>query len=332
MLTPNPEGDFLVNPYPQGMIIHLPTRLTVLEAVSFKHTFHNILQSNSLIKEIILDWEETRFIDSSGIGSLISNLKLANKHEVKLILRHVNPQVMSVLSMTGLSKILIIESEKSSNSLSNDHTKKQDLPNTHPSVRSWIKRLIDIIGAGVGLIITATLFIPIAIAIKIESPGPVLFSQMRCGWLGKRFRLWKFRSMCINAEVMKANIINQVQGPLFKNDNDPRITKVGKFLRRTSLDELPQFWNVLIGEMSLVGTRPPTEDEVELYEVPEWQRLDVKPGITGEWQVYGRSKIRNFEDVIRLDLRYQQNWSLFYDLKLISKTIIVLFSKNSGAV
>ena len=332
MLNPIPKVDFLVDPYTQGMIIHLPTRLTVREAVSFKQTFHKILQSNLLMKEIVLDWQETQFIDSSGIGALISNLKLANTHGVKLILRHVNPPVMSVLLMTGLNKILDIESEDSSDSISNDHTEKHHLPHTHPSVKSRLKRLIDIIGALVGLIITAILFVPIAIAIKIESPGPVLFSQIRCGWLGKKFRLWKFRSMCVNAEVMKATIINQVQGPLFKNDNDPRITKVGKFLRRTSLDELPQFWNVLLGEMSLVGTRPPTEDEVERYEVPEWQRLDVKPGITGEWQIYGRSKIRNFEDVIRLDLRYQHNWSLFYDLKLISKTIIVLFSKNSGAV
>lgn len=102
-------------------------------------------------------------------------------------------------------------------------------------------------------------------------------------------------------------------------------------MRRTSLDELPQFWNVLRGEMSLVGTRPPTPDEVERYEVPEWQRLDVKPGMTGEWQVNGRSRISNFEEVIKLDLRYQQNWSLQYDLQLILKTLLILFRKNSGA-
>ncbi len=123
-----------------------------------------------------------------------------------------------------------------------------------------------------------------------------------------------------------------MQGAFFKNENDPRIIKVGRFLRRTSLDELPQFWNVLKGEMSLVGTRPPTPDEVERYEVPEWQRLDVKPGMTGEWQVNGRSTVRSFEDVIRLDLQYQKNWSLVYDLKLIFKTITILFNRNSGAV
>jgi lipopolysaccharide/colanic/teichoic acid biosynthesis glycosyltransferase len=195
-----------------------------------------------------------------------------------------------------------------------------------------VKRLIDIVGAIVGLGITAVALGPIAIAIKLDSSGPIFFSQTRCGWLGKHFRVWKFRSMCTNAEELKAKIENQAQGAFFKNEKDPRVTKVGRFLRRTSLDELPQFWNVLKGDMSLVGTRPPTPDEVERYEVPEWQRLDVKPGMTGEWQVNGRSQVLNFEDVIRLDLRYQKNWSLLYDIKLIVKTILILFNKNSGAV
>jgi lipopolysaccharide/colanic/teichoic acid biosynthesis glycosyltransferase len=203
---------------------------------------------------------------------------------------------------------------------------------THPSVQSWVKRLIDIVGAIVGLMITGILLVPIAAAITINDPGPIFFAQTRCGWMGRKFRIWKFRSMCTNAEAMKAQIKNQASGAFFKNDNDPRITKVGRILRKTSLDELPQFWNVLKGEMSLVGTRPPTPDEVERYEVPQWQRLDVKPGMTGEWQVNGRSQVRDFEDVIRLDLTYQQNWSLMYDLKLIVKTITVLFNKNSGAV
>jgi len=203
---------------------------------------------------------------------------------------------------------------------------------THPSVQSWVKRLIDIVGAIVGLMITGILLVPIAAAITINDPGPIFFGQTRCGWMGRQFRIWKFRSMCTNAEAMKAQIKNQASGAFFKNDNDPRITKVGRILRKTSLDELPQFWNVLKGDMSLVGTRPPTPDEVERYEVPQWQRLDVKPGMTGEWQVNGRSQVRDFEDVIRLDLKYQQNWSLMYDLKLIVKTVTVLFNKNSGAV
>jgi lipopolysaccharide/colanic/teichoic acid biosynthesis glycosyltransferase len=183
----------------------------------------------------------------------------------------------------------------------------------------------------VGLLITGVIFVPIAIAIKLDSPGPIFFSQTRCGWLGKEFKILKFRSMCVDAEALKDKIPNQAEGAFFKNKNDPRITRVGKFLRRTSLDELPQFWNVITGEMSLVGTRPPTPDEVERYDVPQWQRLDVKPGMTGEWQVNGRSRVSNFEEVIQLDLRYQENWSLGYDLQLIFKTILILFQKNSGA-
>ena len=131
-------------------------------------------------------------------------------------------------------------------------------------------------------------------------------------------------------EELKA--LNEADGPAFKIKKDPRIIPyVGTFLRKTSLDELPQFINVLKGDMSLVGTRPPTPDEIEQYEVGAWQRLNVKPGMTGEWQVNGRSSITEFEDVIKLDLRYQENWSFFYDIKLIIKTVLVIFSKDSGA-
>ena len=306
-------------------VIELPERLTVLEAVAFKQTCSQLLaEADSLPQQIILDFSQTKFIDSSGIGALVSNLKTAEAKNTKLVLEQVQPPVMAVLSMTGLLDVLQI---KSSAEWSDSHQ-----PETHPSVRSWVKRLIDIVGALVGLLITSIIFIPLVIAIKINSRGPIFFHQTRCGWLGKRFEIWKFRSMCQDAEALKSKIKNQASGAFFKNDNDPRITKVGRFLRRTSLDELPQFWNVLKGDMSLVGTRPPTPDEVAKYQVPQWQRLNVKPGMTGEWQVNGRSTVRDFEDVIKLDLRYQQNWSLMYDLKLIFKTIILVFNKNSGAM
>jgi lipopolysaccharide/colanic/teichoic acid biosynthesis glycosyltransferase len=137
--------------------------------------------------------------------------------------------------------------------------------------------------------------------------------------------------MVSNAEQLKHQVKNEIEGAFFKNKNDPRITRVGAFLRRSSLDEFPQFWNVLKGEMSLVGTRPPTVDEVEQYQVDHWRRLDVKPGITGEWQVNGRSEILDFEDVVRLDLRYQEKWSIWHDFKLILQTVGRVLSKNSGA-
>ncbi len=200
----------------------------------------------------------------------------------------------------------------------------------HPSVYSPVKRLIDIIGALVGLSLTICLIIPIAIAMLWDDPGPLFYSQIRCGLKGKSFRLWKFRSMIIQAEQQKHLVKNEVKGQFFKNTNDPRITCLGKFLRSTSLDEFPQFLNVLMGDMSLVGTRPPTPDEVTLYEPHHYQRLKVKPGITGEWQVRGRSKIKDFEEVIQLDLGYQQKWSIWYDLKLMITTIIIVFNRRGA--
>ncbi len=200
----------------------------------------------------------------------------------------------------------------------------------HPSVTSVLKRGIDILGSLVGLTMTATMSVPIAIAMRISDRGPLLYSQTRCGLNGKKFTIWKFRSMMVNADQMKHLVKNEADGLIFKNENDPRITAIGKFLRRTSLDEFPQFWNVLKGEMSLVGTRPPTEDEVVQYQPHHWQRLNVKPGITGEWQVNGRSSIKDFEAIVELDLNYQRKWSVFYDLKLILQTIQAVVAKKDA--
>lgn len=191
----------------------------------------------------------------------------------------------------------------------------------HPSVYSRSKRFLDILGALVGLGITALLVLPIAIAMQLDSPGPIFYCQVRCGLRGKPFRMWKFRSMINHAEEQKHLITNEAKGQFFKNENDPRVTRLGKFLRRSSLDEFPQFWNVLTGEMSLVGTRPPTPDEVQHYEPHHHLRLCVRPGITGEWQVRGRSNVKDFEDVVKLDLNYQHKWSIFYDIQLIIATL-----------
>jgi len=136
--------------------------------------------------------------------------------------------------------------------------------------------------------------------------------------------------MITDAENLKHLVKNEATGNIFKSENDPRITRVGKFLRRTSLDELPQFWNVLRGEMSLVGTRPPTMDEVQSYEAHHWNRLNVKPGITGEWQANGRSTVKDFEDIVVMDLDYQRKWSVMYDLKLICKTIAAVLKKQGA--
>ena len=201
----------------------------------------------------------------------------------------------------------------------------------HPSVYSKTKRLIDIIGALVGLAITALIFPAIALLIYVDDPGSIFFRQIRCGVNGKTFRMWKFRSMVMDAEKIKHLVENKAHGHIFKNDQDPRITSVGKFLRRTSLDEFPQFWNVLKGEMSLVGTRPPTLDEVAKYESHHYQRLRVKPGITGEWQANGRSDVEDFEEMVSMDIAYQRKWNRFYDLRLIGKTVWVVLRQRGAS-
>ncbi len=195
-----------------------------------------------------------------------------------------------------------------------------------------LKRMIDIVGGLVGCIVTILLMAFIAPAILIESPGPVFFSQTRIGKNGRRFKIYKFRSMYSDAEKRKQELMNQneMNGFMFKIKDDPRVTKVGNFLRKTSLDEFPQFFNVLKGDMSLVGTRPPTEAEFIQYESRHKRRLALKAGITGLWQVSGRSDITDFEDVVRLDLDYIDHWSFLMDIKILLKTIgVVLFRRGS---
>ena len=194
----------------------------------------------------------------------------------------------------------------------------------------FVKRLMDIIGALVGLAITAVVTVFLAPPLLIESPGPLFFSQKRVGKNGRFFKIYKFRSMYRDAEARKKELEdqNEMKGLMFKMKDDPRITKVGKFIRKTSIDELPQFFNVLKGDMSLVGTRPPTVDEFRQYEAHQKRRLSAKPGITGLWQVSGRNNIRDFEDVVRLDVQYIDNWSIGLDIKIICKTIRVVFEKG----
>ena len=190
-----------------------------------------------------------------------------------------------------------------------------------------VKRLIDIIGSLVGIAITLIVSIFVAPAILIESRGPLIFKQRRVGKNGRFFYVYKFRSMYKDAEERKKALMekNEMKGLMFKMTDDPRITKVGKFIRKTSIEELPQFFNVLKGDMSLVGTRPPTVDEFSQYEGYHKRRLSMKPGMTGMWQVSGRSDIEDFEEVVKLDLEYIDNWSIGLDFKILFKTIAVVF-------
>lgn len=196
-----------------------------------------------------------------------------------------------------------------------------------------IKRLMDIIGGMVGILLFSPVMLVTAVAIKLDSPGSVIFKQTRVGQNGRNFKIYKFRSMYIDAEERKKELMAQNEiagGVMFKMKDDPRITKVGRVIRKFSIDELPQFFNVVGGSMSLVGTRPPTLDEVEKYERKQWRRISIKPGITGMWQVNGRSKIDNFDDIVEMDVEYIDNWSLMSDIKIILKTFIVLLKHDDA--
>ena len=217
--------------------------------------------------------------------------------------------------------------------------------NTMTLKQAFLKRTMDILGGIAGCMITGLIFVVVAPIIYISSPGPIFFAQTRIGKNGKKFKMYKFRSMYMDAEKRKADLMkeNRVKdGMMFKLDFDPRVignkilpdgrkkTGIGQFIRDTSLDEFPQFWNVLTGSMSLCGTRPPTVDEWEKYELHHRARLAIKPGVTGMWQVSGRSDITDFEEVVKLDREYITNWSVGLDLRLLFKTVAVVFKKDGS--
>ena len=211
---------------------------------------------------------------------------------------------------------------------------------TASAVEITLKRIMDIAGGLVGIILTGIAYIFVAPIIKKASPGPVFFKQERVGKNGRIFYIYKFRSMYMDAEERKKELMahNEMQGLMFKMENDPRIIGsekgpgkgIGNFIRKTSIDELPQFWNILKGDMSLVGTRPPTKNEYEQYDLHHKIRLSAKPGLTGMWQTSGRSEITDFEEVVRLDKYYIENWSLLLDIKLILKTIVVVLDRKGS--
>jgi len=200
-----------------------------------------------------------------------------------------------------------------------------------PSAALFLKRLLDVAGAALGLVLASPLMVAVALLIRLDSPGPVVYSAERVGVKGRRFRCFKFRSMVTDADGLKEELRNrnQRQGPIFKIDGDPRITRVGRIIRRYSLDELPQLWNVMRGEMSLVGPRPHPVDDVNRYELHQYRRLDVKPGITGLWQITARD-CPSFELNMHLDLTYIENWGLLLDLRILASTVRVLFAPEGA--
>jgi exopolysaccharide biosynthesis polyprenyl glycosylphosphotransferase len=201
----------------------------------------------------------------------------------------------------------------------------------HSRTALWVKRVIDVVGASALLLLAAPVLAVAALAIKLDSPGPVLFRQKRVGLHGRIFDVLKLRSMFVDAEKRRAELLelNEMDGPVFKIKNDPRVTRVGRWIRRLSLDELPQLWNVVRGEMSLVGPRPPIPGEVDQYDVGHRRRLSMRPGITCLWQVQGRNKI-GFEEWVQLDLAYIDRWSLLLDAEILLRTVPAVL-KGDGA-
>lgn len=212
-----------------------------------------------------------------------------------------------------------------------DIVERKALYDNVPFIYNILKRGFDIIVSLAALIILSPLFLLIALAIKLDSQGPVIFCQKRNGYMGRVFEIYKFRSMCTDAEDKLTGLedMNQVSGFVFKIKNDPRVTRIGSFIRKTSIDEFPQLFNILKGDMSFVGPRPPITREVLQYEPWHNLRLSVKPGLTGLWQISGRNNI-GFEDMCRIDLKYIRERRLTYDLKIIFKTIPVLFGDNKA--
>ncbi len=323
----------------------VPRVLLVGNIESFSK-FEHFLRRSNLNYNIIGYVSLTPTTDPRYLGMIESLDILAHRHAIdQVFIMHkrsdvtqIQPYIDMCINM-GVTMRIIMNSYKKGNAQSYVSS-----IGTYPIVTYHtvslnrtsraVKRFIDIIGSSIAIIIFSPIMLGTAIAVKIDSKGPVLFRQERIGLNGRKFKILKFRSMCINADAMKKDLMGQNEmgegGFMFKIKEDPRITRVGRFIRKTSLDEFPQFFNVLFGDMSLVGTRPPTPDEVERYELVHWRRLSIKPGITGMWQVSGRSSITDFNEIVELDTQYIDRWGIFLDFQIIFKTAWnMLFRRNA---
>ncbi len=301
------------------------------------------------------DWVRTLagfvVMDEDMVGQEIDGVKVvANAHSMMTYIKneivdevyidvnesirsHLNPMVMHLEDM-GITVHIRIEVLDGFDGYSTSLGMVGNVPVVTFANREFdykmlaVKRAMDIAGSIVGMIIMLIAMIFVVPAIKIESKGPVFFKQKRVGKNGRYFYIYKFRSMYQDAEERKKELLaqNEMSGLMFKMKDDPRITKVGKFIRKTSIDELPQFINVFLGDMSLVGTRPPTVNEFKQYEGHHKRRLSMKPGITGMWQAYGRKTVTDFEDIVKMDLDYIDNWSIGLDIKILFKTVASVFT------
>ncbi len=280
-------------------------------------------------KENLMGWIRTAALDEVYI-----NLPAGNESYITILIEELEDMGITVhVNIPILEKIL--QNSKFDNincSMVAGHPVAIFAPAVHNDREIILKKTTDFIGGLLGTVLSLPIILITAIPLLIESPGPLIFKQARVGKNGRIFNIYKLRSMYADAEKRKQALMaqNKMDGNMFKMDNDPRITKVGKFIRKYSIDELPQFWNVLKGDMSLIGTRPPTVEEFEQYESHHKRRLSMKPGITGLWQVSGRSNIQDFEEVVKLDCEYIDTWSPALDIKILFKTVNVVLT-HKGA-
>lgn len=280
-------------------------------------------------KDNVMGWIRTAALDEVYI-----NIPAGHEDYIAMLIEELEDMGITVhVNIPSLEKIL--ENSKFDNincSMVAGHPVAVFAPAIHDDREIILKKATDFIGGLLGTIISLPIILITAIPLLIESPGPLIFKQARVGKNGRIFNIYKLRSMYADAEERKQALMdqNKMDGLMFKMDNDPRITKVGKFIRKYSIDELPQFWNVLKGDMSLIGTRPPTVEEFEQYESHHKRRLSMKPGITGLWQVSGRSDIQDFEEVVKLDCEYIDTWSPALDIKILFKTVGVVLT-HKGA-
>lgn len=336
-----------------------------------------IITSEDVAEQVVSNMQENNYarysiagvvvIDADWTGRTINGIPVvANEEnaamyvcqewidEVLIVISEVLPypsELIEKLTETGvtvhlnLAKITNVTGKKQFVEKVGNYTVLTTSINYASTKQMMLKRLMDIAGGLVGCILTGIICIFVGPAIYIASPGPIFFAQERVGKNGKKFKMYKFRSMYMDAEERKAELMKDNKlgdGKMFKLDFDPRVignkilpdgthkTGIGDFIRRTSLDELPQFFNVLKGDMSIIGTRPPLISETSLYELHHRARLAIKPGITGMWQVSGRSDITDFEEVVRLDKEYIENWNIGMDIKILFKTVLVVFKKDGS--
>lgn len=275
--------------------------------------------------------DATTFLKRHNVDMVIISVNQLNRERINAII-----EMVCEMGIDVMVTIDSFASETFESKLEDFGTLKvvRFAPRIFSEIALLIKRILDIIGATFGCVLAVLIGIFVAPAIWLEDGGPILFKQKRVGRNGKYFYMYKFRSMYKDAEERRQKLLkeggNEMNGAMFKMKNDPRITRVGKFIRKTSLDEFPQFFNVLKGDMSLVGTRPPMIDEYNQYAGHHKRRLSLKPGITGLWQTSGRSQITDFEEVVRLDCYYIDHWSVLFDLKILLMTVVaVLTGKGS---